>query len=151
MFSEEDYYWMQQALDLANKAKENHEVPVGAILIDNNQVIGKGYNSPITLHDPTAHAEMVALREAANTVNNYRLPNTTLYVTLEPCMMCAGAIVHARIKRLVFAARDPRAGAIVSVANLLDQSFLNHRVVYSGGLFEEKSSLLLKQFFQERR
>lgn len=151
MFTESDKYWMQQALMLAKEAKAENEVPVGAVLVLNNELIGKGYNSPIKTHDPTAHAEMLALREGATKLQNYRLPETTLYVTLEPCLMCAGAMVHARIKRLVYGAFDPRTGVIKSVAQILDSPFLNHRVLHAGGLFEKEAAALLSDFFKARR
>lgn len=151
MFSENDFFWMQQTIALARRAGEEGEVPVGALLILDDQVIGEGWNRPILHHDPTAHAEIVALRAAAKKISNYRLTNTTLYVTLEPCMMCAGAIVHARIKRLIFGAHDARSGAVTSVAKILDETFLNHRVAYAGGLLAEQCGMLLSSFFQARR
>jgi len=151
MFSERDHYWMQRAIQLAEKATSQDEVPVGAILVADDQLIGEGYNCPITQHDPSAHAEMIALRMAANHIQNYRLVNTTLYVTLEPCVMCAGAMVHARIKRLIFGAFDPKAGAITSMTNLLDLPFLNHRITYEGGLLAAQCGGLLSNFFREKR
>src|SRR5690348_2610914 len=114
-FTARDHHWMQHALTLAQRAAEQDEVPVGAVLVLNDEMIGEGWNRPIAMHDPSSHAEIVAIRQAAQNVKNYRLVNSTLYVTLEPCVMCAGAIVHARIQRLVFAAGDPRAGAVNSV------------------------------------
>lgn len=151
MFSSCDEYGMQQALMLAERARQAGEVPVGAVLMFNDEVIAEGYNCPISTCDPTAHAEIIALRNASKTIHNYRLLDTTLYVTLEPCIMCAGAMVHARIKRLVYGATDPRTGAIVSRAQVLDQSFLNHRVEHSGGLLAAECGELLSQFFRERR
>jgi tRNA(adenine34) deaminase len=151
MFTEDDKEWMQQALRLAKQAATEDEVPVGAVLVFNNEIIGKGYNCPIKTNDPTAHAEIRALREGAAKLGNYRLPGTTLYVTLEPCLMCAGAMVHARINRLVYGASDPRTGAIKSVAQILDSSFLNHRVFYNGGLLEKECADLLSAFFKGRR
>lgn len=151
VFKEDDDHWLQQAILLAEHAASIGEVPVGALLIYQNEIIGSGYNRPIATHDPTAHAEMIALRESALKLGNYRLLNTTLYVTLEPCIMCAGAMVHSRIKRLVFGAMDLKAGAIVSKAKVLDQPFLNHRVEYAGGLLAEKCGHLLSSFFKERR
>lgn len=142
---------MSQALQLAHKAEEQGEVPVGAILIKDNTLISEGWNQPISQHDPTAHAEINAIRKAAAILGNYRLPDTTLYVTLEPCTMCAGAIIHARIKRLVFAAYDPRAGAAGSVFSILGTTQLNHLVEVSGGVLEQESSMILKTFFQARR
>lgn len=151
VINQEDQYWMQYALQLAERAAKEQEVPVGAVLVINNQVIGEGYNQPISLKDPTAHAEIIALRAGAKKQENYRLLDTTLYVTLEPCLMCAGAMVHARIKRLVFGANDPRSGAIVSAAQALNYPFLNHRVAHDGGLMAEQCGNILSKFFQERR
>ncbi|MDX2478007.1 MAG: tRNA adenosine(34) deaminase TadA, partial [Gammaproteobacteria bacterium] len=123
-----DLYWMTKAYDLARQAADHGEVPVGAVLVDSNlQCIGEGWNQPISGHDPTAHAEIMAIRSAAARLGNYRLPDTTLYVTLEPCPMCAGAIVHARIKRVVIATPDPRSGSAGTVYNLLNSMHLNHR------------------------
>src|SRR3990167_1124442 len=110
MFSKDDIFWMQHAIQLAKTAEQNQEVPVGAVLVKNNQLIAEGFNAPISMHDPSAHAEMVALRHASAKMKNYRLPDTTLYVTLEPCVMCLGAIVHARVKRVVYGALDPKTG-----------------------------------------
>jgi tRNA(adenine34) deaminase len=146
-----DYYWMQQALIFAQYAAKRGEVPVAALLVRDNTVLGIGYNQPIAAHDPTAHAEIMALRAGAQAIGNYRVVDTTLYVTLEPCMMCAGALVHSRIKRLVFGARDPKAGAIMSVATLLDQPFLNHRVEYASDVLADLCGKLLSDFFRERR
>ena len=147
-----DLYWMKKAYELALSAAGQDEVPVGAILVDSkNQCIGKGSNQPISSHDPTAHAEIIALREAASGLENYRLPGTTLYVTLEPCPMCAGAIVHARIRRVVFATPDPRTGSAGSVYNLLNSPHLNHRVNVDSGVMQDECSTLLKTFFLEKR
>ncbi len=151
MFIEQDHNWMQQALLLAKQAAAANEVPVGAIIVSGNQVIGTGFNQPISTHDPSAHAEIIALRDAAKRIQNYRLIGATMYVTLEPCIMCAGAMVHARIKRLVYGAPDPKTGAISSQARMLDLPFLNHVVNYEGGLMADKCGLLLKEFFQGRR
>lgn len=151
MQSEQDLHWMRYALHLAERAASENEVPVGAVLVLNNEVIGEGYNCPIKHDDPTAHAEMIALRTGAKKINNYRLLNTTLYVTLEPCMMCAGAMVHSRIDRLVFGASDPRTGAISSSAQVLDFPFLNHRIQYSGGVLADHCGGVLSNFFRERR
>ncbi len=151
MFTPRDEYWMQKALQLAARAAQAGEVPVGAILVLDDVMIAEGYNCPITTHDPTAHAEMVALQKGAEQIGNYRLVNTILYVTLEPCIMCAGAMVHARIKQLVYGASEPKTGAIFSRTNILDQSFLNHRVEHAGGLLAEQCGALLSQFFQARR
>jgi tRNA(adenine34) deaminase len=146
-----DETWMQRAIALAALAQEHGEVPVGAVLVLDNTVIGEGYNRPIQQHDPSAHAEIQAIRQACLQQRNYRLPNTTLYITLEPCAMCAGAIVHARIARVVFGAFDARAGAAGSVMNLLQHAALNHQVDIHGGLLEEVCANMLKQFFRARR
>jgi tRNA(adenine34) deaminase len=143
--------WMSQALALAHKAEAQGEVPVGAIVVYEQQLIGQGWNQPIASHDPSAHAEMVAIRDAAKAVGNYRLLNATLYVTLEPCAMCAGAIIHARIKQVVFGAFDPKAGAAGSVFDLLGTRKLNHCVEWQGGCMAEACGLVLKTFFQQRR
>lgn len=149
--NDQDIIWMHRALALAKAAANEGEVPVGAIVVYGNEIIGEGFNRPISLHDPSAHAEMLAMRNAAEKLTNYRLPNTTLYVTLEPCLMCAGAMVHARIGRLVFGAFDPRAGAVVSQAQTLMHSFLNHKVQYTGGILAKECGELLTQFFKARR
>ncbi|KPJ67333.1 MAG: hypothetical protein AMJ43_05375 [Coxiella sp. DG_40] len=147
----QDTYWMQRAIKLAHHAKSQNEVPVGAILVLNNEIIGEGWNQPISSTDSTAHAEIIALRNAAKKLNNYRLSDTTLYVTLEPCIMCVGAMIHARIKRLVFGAYDSKAGAIQSVFSLLDSKQLNHEISYQGGVLEQECGALLTHFFKERR
>jgi len=144
-------YWMQKALALAEKARDQGEVPVGAIVVLDNTVIGEGWNQPITNHDPSAHAEIQAIRAACQNVENYRLPNAKLFVTLEPCPMCAGAIVQSRIKTVVFATHEPRAGAAESVFSLLDNQALNHRCEVVSGVLAEQSSILLKTFFKARR
>lgn len=147
-----DETFMQHALQLAWRAWEEGEVPVGALLVRDGEVIGEGWNRPIGTHDPTAHAEIQALRAAGNAMGNYRLPGTTLYVTLEPCAMCAGAIVHARVARVVFGATDPRAGAAGSVFDLLpSNSRFNHRTVCEGGVLATEAGQMLKEFFRERR
>jgi tRNA(adenine34) deaminase len=150
VFSEQDSFWMEKALALAKKAESEAEVPVGAVLVLNQEVIGAGSNRPIRTLDPTAHAETVALREGAKTLGNYRLLNTTLYVTLEPCLMCTGALIQARIARLVFGASDPKAGAIQTVCHGLDFPS-NHRVAYAGGLMAEECGALLTAFFRSKR
>lgn len=151
MFDSRDEYWMKQAILLAESAKQAGEVPVGAVVVLNDAIIAEGYNRPISTRDPTAHAEIVALRTAAEKMGNYRLLNTTLYVTLEPCVMCAGAMVHARVKRLVYGAADPRAGAIVTMSSVVDLPFLNHRIEHAGGVLAGQCSELLSSFFRERR
>ena len=142
---------MRQALALARQAEAASEVPVGAVLVRDGEVIGRGWNHPIAAHDPTAHAEILAMREAARSVGNYRLADTCLYVTLEPCPMCAGALVHARVERLVYGASDPRAGAAGTVFNLLQAKQLNHQVEVTGGLLADECGTLLKNFFAGRR
>jgi tRNA(adenine34) deaminase len=146
-----DERFMRRALELARRAEEMDEVPVGALVVEDGRIVGEGWNQPIAAHDPSAHAEMVALRAAAKYAQNYRLPGTTLYVTLEPCAMCAGAIVHARIARVVYGAVDPKAGAGGSVFNLLADDRLNHRALVVGGVLAEECGGLLKRFFAMRR
>ena len=146
-----DEYFMRQALDQALNAQLSGEVPVGAVIVQGGQVIATGYNRPITTHDPTAHAEIVALRHAAQLVENYRLPGCTLYVTLEPCAMCAMALLHARFERVVFATTDPKTGAAGSVANLFADPRLNHHTSVCAGVLAEPASALLRQFFADRR
>ena len=142
---------MRRALELADRASESGEVPVGAVLVRDGDILGEGWNQVISSSDPTAHAECVALRAAAERASNYRLPGSTLYVTLEPCTMCVGALVHARVERLVFAAREPRAGVVCSQGSQLDQDFLNHRVVWQEGVLAEESASRLQSFFRDRR
>ena len=151
-WSVEDVKWMHEALNLAKQGAEHGEVPVGAILVHNQQIIGQGFNEPIGRHDATAHAEIIALRDACRRLNNYRLPlQTTLYVTLEPCTMCVGALIHARVDRLIYAASEPRAGMVGSQMNLAAESFYNHRIQVHKGLCREHSSQMLKAFFRQRR
>jgi tRNA(adenine34) deaminase len=150
-FSEDDLRWMGRALELAEHAASLDEVPVGAVLVRNGAIIGEGWNAPISNHDASHHAEIAAIRHACRAVQNYRLLNTTLYVTLEPCTMCFGALIHARIQRVVFAATEPRAGVLESQLQLPDASFYNHRVEVKGGLCADESGILLQQFFQVRR
>ena len=151
-WSVEDVKWMHEALNLAKQGAEHGEVPVGAILVHNQQIIGQGFNEPIGRHDATAHAEIIALRDACRRLNNYRLPlQTTLYVTLEPCTMCIGALIHARVDRLIYAASEPRAGMVGSQMNLAAESFYNHRIQVYKGLCHEHSSQMLKDFFRQRR
>ena len=146
-----DLHYMQHALQLARRAQAVDEVPVGALLVRDDQIIGEGWNVPISTHDPSAHAEIRALRAAADSVSNYRLPETTLYVTLEPCVMCAGAIIHARVQRVVFAARDPKTGAAGSVFDILNSDQHNHGVLISEGILAEECGQLLTDFFRARR
>jgi len=142
---------MRRALELAERAAALEEVPVGAVVVLDDEVVGEGYNRVIAANDPTAHAECVALRAAARRAGNYRLSGTTLYVTVEPCTMCVGALVHARVERLVFGAREPRAGAVCSRANALDAGYYNHSVAWEEGLLAEESAALLREFFRARR
>jgi len=146
-----DQYWMTRAIALAERAGSAGEVPVGAVLVKDAQLLGEGWNQPVSRHDPTAHAEIIALRAAASKLKNYRIPGSTLYCTLEPCAMCAGAIVHTRIQRVVFATRDPRTGAAGSLCNLLQSSKLNHRCELCEGVLQQQSAALLSTFFQTRR
>lgn len=150
-FSAEDERWMGLALEQASAAAEAGEVPVGAVLVKDGELIAEAGNAPIELHDPTAHAEVQVLRKAAEALNNYRIPGTTLYVTLEPCPMCAGAMIHSRVERLVFGASDPRTGAAGSVFPLLQDDRHNHRVQVEGGLLAQESADMLRQFFRARR
>ena len=146
-----DEYWMRHALTLAKRAWEEGEVPVGAVLVHNNQVIGEGWNRPIGRHDPTAHAEIMALRQGGLVLQNYRLIDATLYVTLEPCVMCSGAIMHARIARVVFGARDPKTGVAGSVLDLFAEPRLNHHATIEGGLLADDCGRMLSSFFAARR
>ena len=142
---------MSRALELARMAQGAGEVPVGAIIVKDEKIIAEGWNRPISTSDPTAHAEIIAMRAAATMLNNYRLIDCTLYVTLEPCAMCAGAMVHARVKRLVFGASDPRAGAAGTIFNITDHAALNHRLDVTAGVMAEECGTLLRNFFQSRR
>jgi tRNA(adenine34) deaminase len=146
-----DELWMEEALRLARMAEVADEVPIGAIVLCKERVVGRGWNQVISAGDPTAHAEIVALREAARALRNYRLTGCTLYVTLEPCAMCAGAMVHARIARLVYGARDPKAGAVGSIMQVLNHPKLNHRVEVSEGVLAGRCMEMLQAFFRERR
>lgn len=151
VFSEQDEYWMQYALDLAAKGEALGEVPVGAVIIQGDTNIGEGFNQPITSHDPTAHAEIIAIRQAAARIHNYRLVGSTIYVTLEPCTMCVGALVHARIARLVYGTTETKAGAVVSRSQLLSSDYFNHRVEFAGGLMAQQCQHQLSHFFAMRR
>ena len=143
--------WMTLALKQAEAAAQAGEVPVGAVLIAEGEVLAEAHNRSISAQDPTAHAEILALRAAAIRLQNYRLPRTTLYVTIEPCMMCVGALIHARIDQLVFGAREPRSGAVISQQNLLDSTNLNHKVRYREGVLAEECGNIMQVFFQSRR
>ncbi len=146
-----DERWMGVALDLAREAERRGEVPVGAVVVRDGVVVGRGGNAPVAAHDPTAHAEIAALRDAARTLANYRLPGCELFVTLEPCAMCAGAIFHARIARVVFGAHDPKSGACGSVVDLFGETRLNHHAVVRGGVRAAECAALLSAFFAARR
>jgi len=146
-----DNDYMQQAIKLAEQAADNGEVPVGAVVVCNGEIIGRGSNAPIALNDPSAHAEMLAIRDAAKTLGNYRLVDCTLYVTLEPCAMCAGVIQHARLTKLVYGASDPKTGACGSVINLMAETKLNHHTTVIGGVSAEECGHLLSTFFKQRR
>ena len=147
----DDQFFMREALGLARQAEQLGEVPVGAVLVVDDDIIGRGWNRPIASHDPTAHAEIVALRDAAQDRENYRLPGSTLYVTLEPCTMCVGAMIHARVSRLVYGASEPRSGAVDSVFDLLKPGAHNHTIDITSGVLAEDSADLLKAFFARRR
>ncbi|WP_339514667.1 tRNA adenosine(34) deaminase TadA [Pseudomonas sp. RL_15y_Pfl2_60] len=147
----QDQHFMREALLLAGQGAVLGEVPVGAVLVQDGKVIGRGFNCPITTHDPSAHAEMVAIRDAAQQLANYRLPGSTLYVTLEPCSMCAGLIVHSRIERVVFGATEPKAGVAQSRGEFFSQTFLNHRVLIEGGVLAQECGEVLSAFFKARR
>ena len=142
---------MKEALVQAKKALKKGEVPIGAVVVLGDEIIGKGHNQPITKKDPTAHAEIIALKEAANRLDNYRLNEAIIYTTLEPCLMCAGALVHARIKKIIFAAQDTKSGVVVNNGGLIQSEFLNHKVSFEGGILEKQASKLLKDFFLEKR
>ena len=151
MPNEQDAEFMKMALMQAHQARDAGEVPVGAVLVANQQVIASGHNQPIGNHDPSAHAEIVTLKAAGAALNNYRLPETTLYVTLEPCMMCCGAIMHARVSRLVYGASDAKTGCVHSVMKLFDNAQLNHHTMVEGGVLADECAQVLKDFFKERR
>ena len=151
MANELDHQFMMQALEQAKLAAQEGEVPVGAVLVQDGKVISKAFNRPISNHDPSAHAEMLALRSAAGEIENYRLPGSTLYVTLEPCVMCAGAMLHARVDRVVFGARDPKTGASGSVVDIFSINQLNHQTTVVGGILESECGQVLRDFFKERR
>jgi tRNA(adenine34) deaminase len=147
----QDEQFMRRALELAREAEAAGEVPVGAVIVKDGAIVAEGWNRPISTNDPSAHAEMVALRAAGSSLGSYRLTDTTLYVTLEPCPMCAGAMVHARVRRLVFGATDPRAGAAGTVFNIVQHPALNHRIEISGGVLAEECGTMLRGFFVARR
>jgi tRNA(adenine34) deaminase len=149
--AEQDEYWMRYALQLADNAQQQGEVPVGAVLVKDNQIIGEGWNQSISLHDPSAHAEMMAIRDAGKNLLNYRLVGSCLYVTLEPCTMCAGLLIHSRIERLVFGASDLKTGAVGSLYDLLGDLRMNHQVEVKGGVMQQECGNKLSLFFKLRR
>ena len=142
---------MQRALEQAKKALSEGEVPVGAVLTFDDEIVAEAHNNPISSNDPSGHAEVNVIRKASQLFNNYRLENTSLYVTLEPCIMCCGLLIHARIENLIFSANDPKSGSVISNANLFDSDFVNHKVKYSQGPLAEESSELLRNFFKDKR
>ena len=144
-------FLMREALVQAKKALKKGEVPIGAVVVLGDEIIGRGYNQSITTRDPTAHAEIIALKEASNRLDNYRLNEAIIYTTLEPCLMCSGALVHARIKKIIFAAQDTKSGVVVNNGGLIQSEFLNHKVSFEGGILEKQASKLLKNFFLEKR
>ncbi|PKO83969.1 MAG: tRNA adenosine(34) deaminase TadA [Betaproteobacteria bacterium HGW-Betaproteobacteria-11] len=146
-----DEDWMREALGLAREAGASGEVPVGAVVVHGGEIVGRGFNQPIGRHDPSAHAEIMALRDAAKRLGNYRLPGAELFVTLEPCLMCAGAIMHARLARVVFGARDPKTGAAGSILDAFAETRLNHHAEVAGGVLAEECGQLLSSFFAARR
>ena len=147
----QDEFFMREAMALAQQAAERGEVPVGAVVVKDGQIIGRGSNAPIGMHDPSAHAEILAMRDAAKNIGNYRLVDCSLYATLEPCAMCAGAIQHARIGKLIFGAKDPKTGACGSVINLMAEDKLNHHTDINAGILESECGQLLSDFFKQRR
>lgn len=151
MSTEQDEYWMRHALFLSNNAQQQGEIPVGAVLVKDNQIIGEGWNQSISLHDPSAHAEMMAIREAGKSLENYRLVGSSLYVTLEPCSMCAGLLIHSRIHRLVFGAADFKTGAVGSLLDLLGDPRMNHHVEVISGVLAQQCGEKLSAFFKMRR
>lgn len=146
-----DETFMRAALELGREARRRGEVPVGAVVVLDDEVIGRGFNQPIGTHDPTAHAEIVALRDAAKRIGNYRLTGAMVYVTIEPCQMCVGAMIHARIARVIYGAREPKAGAIESAMRAHEHPSLNHRIAATGGVLEAECRTLIQEFFAERR
>lgn len=148
---EQDEFWMRRALELAAEAEALGEVPVGAVIVRAGELIGEGFNQPISSCDPSAHAEIVAVRAAAKSANNYRLPGSSIYVTLEPCTMCVGALIHARIERLIYGTTEPKSGAVVSRSQLLTADYFNHRIEVTGGILAQECQHQLSQFFQKRR
>jgi tRNA(adenine34) deaminase len=151
VFSVQDEQWMQRAVALAQQAANEQEIPVGAVVVFEGKIIAEARNQSIKLNDPCAHAEILALRKAGEYLGNYRLLDCELFVTVEPCLMCAGALLHSRIKRLVFATPEPKAGAVFSQMQVLDEKFVNHKIIVESGLMAEQSSVLMSDFFKRRR
>jgi len=151
MFSEQDHYFMGLAISQAEQAAKEGEVPVGAVLVHDGKLIASAYNMPIALNDPSAHAEILVLRAAAKILENYRLPGSELFVTIEPCLMCAGALIHSRVKRLIFGASEPKAGVAKSQIPIFEADFVNHKIIVEGGLREEECANLIKGFFKQKR
>lgn len=150
-WTDKDIFFMQRALECAQKAYNKDEVPVGAVIVKDNKIISKGYNKSITLKDATAHAEIIAIRKACKKLNNYRLNDCSIYVTIEPCSMCTGALIHARIKNIYFGAKDIKTGACGSVFNIANSNKLNHNINIFGGLLEQDCAKIIKQFFKNKR
>ena len=151
IFSAQDKQWMQRALALAEKAAHQQEVPVGAVVVLKGKIIAEAGNQCISLNDPSAHAEILAIRKAGEYLGNYRLADCELFVTIEPCLMCAGALLHSRIKRLVFGAQEPKAGVVLSHLHVFDETFINHKITVDSGLMAEECSVLMSEFFKQRR
>ena len=146
-----DSDFMTRALELAQQAADRGEVPVGAVVVENGEIVGEGYNRPITSYDPTAHAEIVAMRDAAKNLSNYRLTGCDLYVTIEPCTMCVGAMVHARVRKVIFGALEPRAGALTSQLQLMEDDLFNHSILWEGGILADQCARVLRDFFRQKR
>ena len=146
-----DSDFMTRALELAQQAADRGEVPVGAVVVENGEIVGEGYNRPITSYDPTAHAEIVAMRDAAKNLSNYRLTGCDLYVTIEPCTMCVGAMVHARVRKVIFGALEPRAGALTSQLQLMEHDLFNHSILWEGGILADQCATVLRDFFRQKR
>jgi tRNA(adenine34) deaminase len=146
-----DDHFMKRALELAQQAADRGEVPVGAVVVRNGEIIGQGHNQPIASHDPTAHAEIIAMRDASNNLSNYRLTGCDIYVTIEPCTMCVGAMVHARIRQIFFGASEPRAGALTSQLQLMEDGRFNHSILWEGGILADQCASVLRDFFRQKR
>ena len=151
MTIKDDAFWMMKAIALAKQAGEQDEVPIGAVIVKNEEIIGQGFNQPISTHDPSAHAEIVALRHAGQRERNYRIVNATMYVTVEPCTMCLGALMHARITKVVFGATEPKAGVFTSNLQLIESDIYNHKIDWVGGVLQEECAELMQMFFKYKR